>query len=54
MPEQRYDVVRTNGREVEIVARLTLYEARRIVEADRNAGWDSFLRPSAPLAKTYR
>lgn len=53
-PTDRYDVTRSNGREVEIVRGLDLRRAQRIVERDRNAGFTSYLAPARAPRRTYR
>ena len=51
----RYDVTRTNGREVEVVRGLERRRALAIVERDRNCGWSSWAEPArSSVRRTYR
>lgn len=51
----RYTVTRTDGREVEVVRGLLRREAERLVERDRNSGWESFAAPAlVEKRRTYR
>ena len=51
----RYEVTRTNGREVEVVRGLERRQALAIVERDLSSGWSSWMEPARATARrTYR